>query len=221
MPLLQSEIGLAEALINFTRTFSPNEPCRAVRLSRPRARRGARRRGCGGWAGDSSAGAHDRRARAQVRTDKTRKVFYQPERDVWMVLVLNKASRDGDKYGDTDLADAVLHALVRQAYDTFCLFHARFAEVVRVTVERPPPHKHLACAPRCSARMPPPERLYTTAPPLCALSDHACPPRLPLTARSPAAGGGLAAPQARAAAPAISGDNPAVPRPRARLHAPR
>ena len=42
-----------------------------------------------------------------MRTDKTRKVFYQPERDVWMVLVLNKASRDGDKYGDTDLADAV------------------------------------------------------------------------------------------------------------------
>ena len=27
----QSEVGLAEALINFTKTFSPNEPCRAVR----------------------------------------------------------------------------------------------------------------------------------------------------------------------------------------------
>jgi hypothetical protein len=64
MPLLQSEIGLAEALINFTRTFSPNEPCRAVRLYRPRAHRGARRRGCGGWAGDSSAGGGQQRRRA-------------------------------------------------------------------------------------------------------------------------------------------------------------
>jgi hypothetical protein len=32
----QSDVGLCEALINFTRTFSPNKPCRAVHTDQTR-----------------------------------------------------------------------------------------------------------------------------------------------------------------------------------------
>lgn len=49
-------IGLCEALVNFTRTFRPNHPCEAV------------------------------------HTQKSRQVYFEPEPNIWMVLVSKKVS---------------------------------------------------------------------------------------------------------------------------------
>ncbi|EKX39105.1 hypothetical protein GUITHDRAFT_143716 [Guillardia theta CCMP2712] len=93
-----SDVGLVEALINFTKTFSPDRPCNAV------------------------------------HTEQTRQAIWEPEPNLWVVIVV-KTSRgtrkDADGFVDHDLSDEVLDSTLRNAYEMFVLFHGPFERVIK------------------------------------------------------------------------------------------
>ncbi|KAH3863474.1 vacuolar fusion protein CCZ1 homolog [Dreissena polymorpha] len=87
------QVGLCEAIITFTRTFS-DKPCETL------------------------------------HTQKTRQVYFQPEKDFWMVMTVSvpfsEKTKDGQvsyEYHEEDVQDPVMEALLRQSYRMFTLFN--------------------------------------------------------------------------------------------------
>ncbi|KAL4239339.1 vacuolar fusion protein ccz1 [Mactra antiquata] len=65
-----------------------------------------------------------------LHTQKTREIFFQPERDFWMVMTVSvpytERMKDGQvylEYHEEDVQDPVMEAVVRQAYRMFTLFN--------------------------------------------------------------------------------------------------
>lgn len=65
-----------------------------------------------------------------LHTQKTRQVFFQPEKDFWMVMTVNipfsEKTKDGQtalEYHEEDVQDPVMESILRQAYRMFTLFN--------------------------------------------------------------------------------------------------
>ncbi|XP_055910076.1 vacuolar fusion protein CCZ1 homolog [Eupeodes corollae] len=94
----KNDVGLSEAIIQFSSKFSTNDGCKAV------------------------------------HTQKTTQIFFQPEKDYWMVLVLNvpkeiKLNKDGVEEADYrggEVHDKVFRAVLEQSYRMFRLFAGKF-----------------------------------------------------------------------------------------------
>ncbi|CAH1273546.1 CCZ1B [Branchiostoma lanceolatum] len=102
------QMGLCEAIVTFTHTFSPDHPCEAL------------------------------------HTQKTRQLFYQPEKDFWMIMTVTipcneKTGKDGQtyiEYHDEDVQDSVFDAVLKTSYKMFRLFMGTFTRILeRFNVE--------------------------------------------------------------------------------------
>ncbi|XP_012273187.1 vacuolar fusion protein CCZ1 homolog [Orussus abietinus] len=94
-------IGLSEAIIKFTESFNPGQPC------------------------------------DYCHTHKTRQVYYQPEPNFWMVMVVGIPYvwkvKDGNKYMEYQndkVSSTVCQAVLKQAYAMFRLFMGSFSTIL-------------------------------------------------------------------------------------------
>lgn len=94
----KNDIGLSEAIIQFSGKFSNNTGCKAV------------------------------------HTQKTTQLFFEPEKDFWMVMVINVPKeiklKDGVEEADYrggEVHDKVFRAVLEQSYRMFRLFAGKFA----------------------------------------------------------------------------------------------
>ncbi|XP_074648417.1 vacuolar fusion protein CCZ1 homolog [Tubulanus polymorphus] len=95
------DIGLCEAVIKFTETFS-DKPCQSV------------------------------------HSQKRRQIFYEPEKDFWMVMTVNipttEKIKDGQphtEYLEDDVQDHIYESVLKQAYKMFRLFMGSFYSVCK------------------------------------------------------------------------------------------
>ncbi|XP_006814751.2 vacuolar fusion protein CCZ1 homolog [Saccoglossus kowalevskii] len=96
-------VGLCEALVKFTETFS-DQPCESL------------------------------------HTLKTRQVFFQAEKDFWMVITVtiprSESEKDGQpitEYHEEDVQDSVFRAVLEQSYKMFKLFMGTFTNIIEKT----------------------------------------------------------------------------------------
>ena len=101
---------MVEALINFTKTFSPDRPCNAVHTEQTR---------------------QVTRARSRVLEPVISEIdtpcslapyqaIWEPEPNLWVVIVVKTsrgARKDADSFVDHDLSDEVLDSTLRNAYE--------------------------------------------------------------------------------------------------------
>lgn len=91
-------IGLSEAIIKFTESFNPGQPC------------------------------------DYCHTHKTRQIYYQPEPNFWMVMIVGipyiYKERDGNKYQNDEVSSSVCQAILRQTYMMFRLFMGSFETII-------------------------------------------------------------------------------------------
>ncbi|XP_066583435.1 vacuolar fusion protein CCZ1 homolog [Prorops nasuta] len=94
-------IGLSEAIIKFTESFNPGQPC------------------------------------DYCHTVKTRQIFYQPEPDFWMIMIVGLPyvwkEKDDTKYKDyqaDEVSSKVCQAVLKQAYLMFRLFMGSFDTII-------------------------------------------------------------------------------------------
>lgn len=102
----QSDIGLSEALINFTRTFSKDRPCEAVHLEKTR------------------------QAFYECEPDIWMVLAANNPATARV-----KDSVTTNEYESEELSDATLQRVVEQAYKTFRLFNGSMAQIVRESKE--------------------------------------------------------------------------------------
>ncbi|KAF7407902.1 vacuolar fusion protein CCZ1 [Vespula maculifrons] len=94
-------IGLSEAIIKFTESFNPGQPC------------------------------------DYCHTHKTRQIYYQPEPDFWMVMIVGIPyicrEKDGNKYMEyqnDEVSSSVCQAILKQTYIMFRLFMGSFETII-------------------------------------------------------------------------------------------
>ncbi|KAJ8317856.1 hypothetical protein KUTeg_002947 [Tegillarca granosa] len=94
------KIGLCEAVVKFTETFS-DKPCESV------------------------------------HTQKTRQIYFEPEKEFWVVMTVSipyvEKSKDGSQYleyHEEDVQDRVYKAILQQAYRMFQFFNGTFYDVL-------------------------------------------------------------------------------------------
>ncbi|XP_046815440.1 vacuolar fusion protein CCZ1 homolog isoform X1 [Vespa crabro] len=94
-------IGLSEAIIKFTESFNPGQPC------------------------------------DYCHTHKTRQIYYQPEPDFWMVMIVGIPyvcrEKDGNKYMEyqnDEVSSSVCQAILKQTYVMFRLFMGSFETII-------------------------------------------------------------------------------------------
>lgn len=94
-------IGLSEAIIKFTESFNPGQPC------------------------------------DYCHTNKTRQIYYQPEQDFWMVMIVGIPyickEKDGNKYTEyqnDEVSSSVCQAILKQTYFMFRLFMGSFETII-------------------------------------------------------------------------------------------
>ncbi|XP_015173320.1 PREDICTED: vacuolar fusion protein CCZ1 homolog [Polistes dominula] len=94
-------IGLSEAIIKFTESFNPGQPC------------------------------------DYCHTHKTRQIYYQPEPDFWMVMIVGVPyicrEKDGNKYMEyqnDEISSSVCQAILKQTYIMFRLFMGSFETII-------------------------------------------------------------------------------------------
>ena len=76
-----------------------------------------------------------------IHTQKTRQMFYSPEKDYWMILTISipttispqKDSNDHHhiEYHEEDIQDSVYEAVLKQAYRMFCFFMGPFYDIMK------------------------------------------------------------------------------------------
>ncbi|CAB3994315.1 vacuolar fusion CCZ1 homolog, partial [Paramuricea clavata] len=77
-----------------------------------------------------------------VHTQKTRQVFYEPEKDYWMIMtvtipfsekIVDNAGKEPERhYHNEDVHDTVLRAVLKQTYQMFKLFNGSFQHILSV-----------------------------------------------------------------------------------------
>lgn len=95
-------IGLCEALVNFTRTFSPDKPCEAVHTQRLR----------------------------QVFFEPETNIWMVLTVSVPWVEVVNNGERSFE-YHDSHVKDTVMQATLQRSYSMFKLFNGSFANITK------------------------------------------------------------------------------------------